>query len=362
MAPPPCRRGPGIRWLPRAASAVLVLGAALLTAPSTAASATRPAGGPAPGTLRVGSQLLTRCGSDPTAYCGTLRVPLDDAEPAADQITIAYRRYPAVDAEGTASGTVVPVKGGPGFPSIQSVTGGYSVACGSLLDRWNLLAVDQRGTGRSTPLDCPALQQFVGQASGRRYQAAAASCAHVLNHRGRTPSGAWVHASDLFTSAPAAADLARVIRALGLSQVDLYGDSYGSFFAQVFANRYPGLVRSLILDSAYETQGLDPWYRSTVDDMPVDFDTACTRSPACAEAETEPVWTRIEALAAFLRNHPASGTVPGPDGTREPVTMGVVGLVNLANDAAGDPQVLRGIDASARALLMEHDPAPMLRL
>jgi pimeloyl-ACP methyl ester carboxylesterase len=326
------------------------------------ATATTSPGGSGPATLRVGSQTLTRCGGDPTAYCGTLSVPLDYADPTADRISIAYRWYPASDPGGAPTGTVLPVEGGPGYPSIESVKGYYTVMYGALLDHWNLLAVDQRGTGRSTPLDCPALQNFVGQASGRAYRAVAASCADALDHRWKTPSGRWVHASDLFTSAPAAADMAAVIRALEVPQVDLYGDSYGSFFAQVFANRYPGLVHSMILDSTYETQGLDPWYRSTIDDMPADFDAACARSPACAQAETESSWSRIEALAASLRRHPASGTVPGPDGSLEPVTMGVVGLVDLLNDAAGDPEIYRGVDASARALLDDHDPAPLLRL
>ena len=46
-----------------------------------------------------------------------------------------------------------------------------------------------------------------------------------------------------------------MIEALQLGKVDLYGDSYGSFFAQVFASRFPQLVRSVTLDSTYETNG-----------------------------------------------------------------------------------------------------------
>ena len=42
--------------------------------------------------------------------------------------------------------------------------------------------------------------------------------------------------------------------------------------------------------------------------------------------------------------------------------MGVVGLVDLVNDAAGDPIIYRELDASARALLLADDPDPLLRL
>ena len=73
-----------------------------------------------------------------------------------------------------------------------------------------------------------------------------------------------MHASDLFNTAYSARDVARVLRALRLGRVDLYGDSYGSWFAQVFASRYPGMLRSVTLDSTYQVLGLDPWYTTTV--------------------------------------------------------------------------------------------------
>jgi pimeloyl-ACP methyl ester carboxylesterase len=337
----------------------LVLLVLVITSPATAAA--QPA--LASSTLRLGTQTLRRCARSPLAYCGTLSVPLDYSTPAGPHISIAYRWYPAsAPPGGRASGTVVPVEGGPGYPSIGSVAGGYSVMYGALLERWNMLAVDNRGTGQSTPVECPALQRFAGPTGTAAFQQAAASCAAALNHRWRYADGSWVHASDLFTSAPAAEDLAAVITALGLSKVDLYGDSYGSFFAQVFASRFPQLLRSVILDSTYETIGLDPWYRSTVDSMPADFDDACSRAPACAQAAPGPAWSRVVALAERLRASPVSGVVPGPSGALQSVSMNAVGLVDLINDAAGDPHVYRELDASARALLDADDPAPLLRL
>ena len=357
--------------LARCLAALAVLAGALTTTPASAHAAT-PAGARGGSTAVVGSQHLTACGSDPAVYCGTLPVPLDYGDPESPDISVAYRWYPATSpVDGVAAGTVMPVEGGPGYPSIGSVawddhqvegSSGYAPMYGSLLDRWNMLVVDLRGTGQSTPLDCPGLQDYPGQASGAAFTAVVGACADKLDHRWRRPSGGFYQASDLFTSAPAAADVASVIRALGLPGVDLYGDSYGSFFAQVFASRYPGLIRSVVLDSTYATQELDPWYRSTIDSMPADFDTACLRSPACARAAPGSSWSRIGALAQRLRTTPVGGTVPGPSGAREHVTINVVGLVDLVNDAAGDPLVYRELDASARALLLTGDPDPLLRL
>ncbi len=364
-------RSPILPVLPRCLAAVVVLAGAL-TATSASAHAATPAGTSSESTVVVGSQHLTACGTDPAVYCGTLPVPLDYSDPDSPDISVAYRWYPATSpVGGVATGTVMPVEGGPGYPSIGSVAwdkhqvegpSGYATMYGSLLDNWNMLVVDLRGTGQSTSLDCPALQDYTGQASGTAFTAAVGACADKLDHRWRRPSGGFYQASDLFTSAPAAADVASVIRALGLHGVDLYGDSYGSFFAQVFASRYPGLIGSVVLDSTYPTQDLDPWYRSTIDSMPADFDTACLRSPACAQAAAGPSWSRIEDLAGRLRTAPESGTVPGPSGALEHVTMNAVGLVDLVNDAAGDPMVYRELDASARALLLAGDPDPLLRL
>ena len=48
------------------------------------------------------------------------------------------------------------------------------------------------------------------------------------------------------------------VRALGIPRVDLYGDSYGTFFAQAFAGRHPRSVRTVVLDGAYRWTGCKP--------------------------------------------------------------------------------------------------------
>ncbi len=326
----------------------------------------------APKHLTLGTQKLVLCSKTPVAYCGRFTVPLDYSSPGGPSIRLHYSWYPASEVPAPeAKGTVVPVEGGPGYGSTGSVeyaggggvTAGYRTMYGPLLGRRNLLAVDNRGTGHSEPLDCPALQEFSGPTGTSAFQQAVATCAQSLNDRWRYPNGSRVHASDLFNSAPAAEDLAGLIHALGLGKVDLYGDSYGSFFAQVFASRFPQLVRSVTLDSTYETTGLDPWYRSSIESMPGDFNAACERSAACSAAAAPGAsWARIGALAANLRQKPISGRVPGPTGRRETVSMNVVGLLDLLSDGAEDTAIYRGLDAAARAYLDEGDAAPLLRL
>jgi pimeloyl-ACP methyl ester carboxylesterase len=354
-------RRPAWKW----ALFFLLTVALAVSVPGTAVAV--PAAPAAPGTLtaavsvRVGSQVLKRCDTSPTAYCGTLQVPLDWQSRGGPDISVCYRWYPATGS-GTPEGTVLPVEGGPGYPSILSVApDGYSAMYGPVLRHFNMLAIDLRGTGCSTVLNCPALQNYSQDSGTLAFAAVVGSCADALNTRWRAPGGGYVHASDLFTSAASAEDVAAVIRALQVPKVDVYGDSYGSWFAQVLAARYPSLVRSLTLDSTYQVQAFDPWYRSTIVTMPGDFDTVCAQTPACAAAGGTS-WPRIEALARRLAAAPVSGTVPGPDGTRQPVSMDVVGLVNLVSDSAEDPAIYAALDAAARALLDHNEPAPLLRL
>ena len=130
---------------------------------------------------------------------------------------------------------------------------------GPLLDRRNLLLVDQRGTGLSEPINCPLLQD-----SDLPYADAAAVCGAQLGDR-----------ADDYTTALSADDLAAVIRALRLAPVDVYGDSYGTFFAQVFTGRHPQLVRSVVLDSAYPSYGESGWYPTQGPAMRRAFQVVC---------------------------------------------------------------------------------------
>lgn len=311
-------------------------------------------------TLKVGTRTLARCSGSQRAYCGTLSVPLDWGQAKSPHISVCFRWYPATG-PGRPAGTVLPVEGGPGYPSIASVgQDGYAAMYGALLRRFNMLVVDLRGTGCSSVLFCKRLQDFRGPPGSPRLAAVVGACAAGLDHRWRYPDGRFVRASDLFTSAASAQDVAAVIRVLRTGPVSLYGDSYGSWFAQVLASRYPFLVRSVVLDSTYPVQALDPWYRITIATLPADFDRVCRQSPPCARAGSS--WQVIEELAARLRRRPVSGRVPGGEGTEVRTGLGVVGLVNLVSDSAEDPAIYASLDAAGRALLDDGDARPLLRL
>lgn len=331
--------------------ALAVTGLVGLTSASGASAATT--------ALRVGSVTLKPCRFEATpAWCGSVRVPLDRTDASAGTLSIGFGWVPA---RGVATGTVAAVEGGPGYPSTGSAAD-YLDMLGPLRQTRNLLVMDLRGTGRTALLDCTGLQSYTGDTATTHFQRLVAACGNQLNHTYRRADGRYVHASDLFNTANDARDLAAVIGRLGLGPVDLYGDSYGTYFSQSFLSQFPQLLRSVTLDSAYEARDLDPWYITTVTTARTAFEAACTRALACDEAAGNGAWQRIGQLATALRAHPISGRVPGIDATLVPTTVGIRQLVDLVNDAGYDYGVYRSLDAAGRAYLEHHDTTPLLRL
>jgi pimeloyl-ACP methyl ester carboxylesterase len=290
--------------------------------------------------LQVGTLALTPCGQ---AWCGSLTRALDPSGEVPGTIAIAFELYPQRDAARPNAGAVVATEGGPGYATTGS-RAGYLALFDPLLTDRHLLLVDNRGTGRSAPLHCEALQY-----DPLSLPQSVAACGAQLGER-----------AALYGSALAADDLAAVIDALQLGRVDLYGDSYGTFFSQTFAGRHPALLRSVVLDAAYAVIGADPWYPEAAPQARAAFDAACARSPACAALGGASM-DRVTALLQTLRAAPVTGTAPDGDGTLQTAIADAQGLAYVMFANASGPVVYRELDAAARAWAT-GDTAPLLRL
>jgi pimeloyl-ACP methyl ester carboxylesterase len=245
-------------------------------------------------------------------------------------------------------------EGGPGLPSIGS-RGAYRFLYAPLRGDHDLLMVDARGTGTSGVIDCEPLQS-------EKYPtlAAVTACGRDLGD-----------ASALYGTGLAVEDMVAVLDALGVGQIDYYGDSYGTFFGQTLAARHPERMRSLVLDGAYPVIGESPWYPNAGAAMRRGFDLACRRAPYCAALPGSSL-QRIEALARALRRDPIRGAAPDGDGrirqvVADPASLGLAlydgasGWVNYRElDAA--IRALAGGRATAHALKRGGDSAPLLRL
>ena len=263
-------------------------------------------------------------------------------------------------ADGRAKRTLVAQEGGPGYPSIASLAL-WRGLFGPLLEDHDLLMVDARGTGRSHPIDCLALQEFNEAQTDREFQQVIVDCGRQLNTTFSRDDGEYVHASDLFGTVDAVDDLAAIIEALEVGPVDLYGDSYGSFFAQAFGARHPELLRSLILDGTWPLIDADPWYPETIETLRFAFDAVCARSIDCRDAAPGSATKRLAILAAELAAVPISGVVPRPAKPPQPVTVAATDLAALAWTAGTGSGIYRDLDAAGRAA-RDGDPLPLLRM
>jgi pimeloyl-ACP methyl ester carboxylesterase len=275
--------------------------------------------------------------------CGHLDRPWEPARPGAGTIRVGFAFVPARDQSRPTLGTLVPHEGGPGY-STTGTGASYAAMYGPMLRRRNLLLVDQRGTGRSTPIDCPDLQNLT-----TAYSMAARRCSQSLGPR-----------RDDYTSARSADDLAAVVRALGLGPIDLYGDSYGTFFAQVFAGRHGGLLRSVVLDGAYPTYGESAWYPTQTPAMRTSFEKVCRRAAPCRHGGAG-FDTAIRRVLEQVRRHPWHGVSHDGDGRRMRVTVNGANLTTVAFGATYGPYTYREMTAALRSAL-RGDRVPLLRL
>lgn len=287
--------------------------------------------------------LCTDVPAPPAAYCGRLERPLDPAGAQDGRLSIYFELYPHLG-PGKAVGMLVATEGGPGYPATQS-RAEYLALFGPLRRSRDILIMDNRGTGKSGALDCPQLQT-----AERWTTSMVGACGDLLGDR-----------AAFFGTALAADDLAAILTRLGAGKIDLYGDSYGTYFEQVFALRHAALLRSVVLDGAYPLNGPDyAWYPSYAPAMRDKFDVACRRSPGCAETPGSSI-DHIVPLLAQLRLQPSSAQATDADGKERRFTADPAHLATVMFGSAPALATVRELDAAARAYL-DGDRAPLLRL
>jgi pimeloyl-ACP methyl ester carboxylesterase len=295
-----------------------------------------------PASKRVGSMLLERC-AHVAAYCGRLDRPLDPTGAIPGRISIYFEFYPHTG-RGTPAETLVATEGGPGYPATLS-RDDYLALFKPLRTSHDVVLMDNRGTGKSGALDCRELQ------TGEKWTVqSVAACGESLGDR-----------AALYSTAYAADDLAAILDALDVRQIDLYGDSYGTYFEQVFAVRHPGTLRSIVLDGAYPLYGPDyAWYPTYAPAMRAKFNIACQRSKVCAELGGSSV-EHMAPLIERLRAAPFTAHAVDGGGRQRTFTANASQLATVMFASAPALASVRELDAAARAF-MEDDRAPLMRL
>jgi len=297
-----------------------------------------------PQSITVGTLSLQFCNEDYTGYCGSIERPFDPTGEVPGTITVGFEYYPRYEQSKPSLGVILPQEGGPGYSS-TGTRDAYLNIFDPLRKRRDVLIVDKRGTGTSDAVNCRRIQR--GDPSD---PAALKACAKQL---GET--------APLYGTKLAVQDIVAVMNRLQISEVDFYGDSYGTFVGQVFAAYFPGRLRSIILDSAYPVRPPDIWFPTDWTTGRDGLDLVCERSPSCRDLGGRST-KRIETLLKYLRHTPITGVAPDSDGIPTESTLDVITLFLLMTNLGNSPITYRDLDSATRAWFDSHDATPLLRL
>jgi pimeloyl-ACP methyl ester carboxylesterase len=282
------------------------------------------------------------------AQCGHVDVPENRAAPEGRKLPIFVAVLPA-NTLSPAPDPLVLIAGGPG--QAASSLGAFARQLTDVRRTRDIVLVDQRGTGRSAPLDCPAFAPDEHAEFDSDPVPKANACAAQLAAKG-------VDASQYTTSA-FVADLDDVRAALGYARWNLWGGSYGTRVAQEYLRQHPARVRSIVLDGVAAPAlriAFDVW--PTRDHAIDRVIAACRASASCAQAHPA-----LDTIFDELRRDLAEGrtvtmTDPRTGASRE-MRIDFDALVAALQPLTYAPEAATLIP-ELLALARRHEYAPLL--
>ena len=191
----------------------------------------------------------------PTAQCATVPVPVDYANPQGPQAQLAVIKVPAT---GDRIGVLMVNPGGPGASAVDMVAGlAAGLADTEITRRFDLVGFDPRGVGHSTPqVRCRTDAEFDAYRRDPMVDYSQAGVAHIEAVNQQIAQNCVDRTGRDFLAnvgtASTAQDMDVVRRALGESQLNYLGFSYGTDLGARYAERYPDRVRAMVLDGAVD--------------------------------------------------------------------------------------------------------------
>ncbi|MEV6238101.1 alpha/beta hydrolase [Lentzea sp. NPDC051838] len=203
------------------------------------------------------------CPSDvaaPGVECGTLKVPLDYRNPQGRQTEVMISRLASKN-PAKRKGILLTNPGGPSegltFPAVLKFFGMPQ----SVLDAYDVIGMDPRGVGYSSPSTCGMTEEQMAAGSVPPY---AVKPSDVRKRAEETKQiaeqclrSSTKDALPYNTTANVARDLDSVRAALGEKKASFLGYSYGSYLGSVYATLFPKTAERVIIDSNLPATGWD---------------------------------------------------------------------------------------------------------
>ncbi|RKT54091.1 alpha/beta fold hydrolase [Saccharothrix australiensis] len=190
------------------------------------------------------------------AECADVAVPLDYREPRGRTITVAISRLKASDGA-KRRGVMLSNPGGPGGAGLDMMLTVRDAMTPEVRARYDLIGMDPRGIGRSTPVDCgwPVGSMLQSAGVDRASFERGARTQADLAQRCRDKAG------DLLphiTTRNTARDMDVIRGALKERRISYFGVSYGTYLGAVYTQMFPQRSDRVVLDSATDP---DRWTR-----------------------------------------------------------------------------------------------------
>ncbi|HEX6045221.1 MAG TPA: alpha/beta hydrolase [Pyrinomonadaceae bacterium] len=274
------------------------------------------------------------------ARCGTLEVFENRATRKGRKININVLVLPATG-EKREPDAFFYFAGGPGSGATEDAPG-LAQQFANVRQHRDLVFVDQRGTGQSSPLDC----QFYDAKNPQSYFGYFFPLDDVRKCRQELEAKADL---TLYTTTIAADDLDEVRAALGYDKINLLGGSYGTRAAMVYLRQHPKHVRTAML------QGVSPTNQYLPKDYPEQTERAlqgvlsdCVADEACNSAFPN-IKSESKAVLERLMKAPVDVEFKTP-GSETPIK------VSLSRDLAAEAvrYMLYNAGAATRIPLLLH--------
>ncbi|GDX20687.1 alpha/beta hydrolase [Actinomycetes bacterium] len=185
--------------------------------------------------------------------CGNIEVPFDYADPEQGSFVLFVKKHNAAN-PADRIGSMLVNPGGPGFGGSSLADDAQYYFSQDLIDHFDIIAWDPRGTGESTPaVDCvDTFDEYFGLDSPPETpeeKQALIDASQAFNDKCAENSGTIL---PFISTQASAQDINSLRLALGEEKVSYFGFSYGSELGTTWATMFPDTVRAIVVDGAVD--------------------------------------------------------------------------------------------------------------
>jgi pimeloyl-ACP methyl ester carboxylesterase len=180
-------------------------------------------------------------------------VPFDYADPEQGSFVLYIKKHNAAN-PADRIGSMMVNPGGPGFGGSSLADDAEYYFSQDLIDRFDIIAWDPRGTGESTPaVNCvDTFDEYFGLDSPPETpeeKQALIDASQAFNDKCAENSGTIL---PFISTKASAQDINSLRLALGEEKVSFFGFSYGSELGTTWATMFPETVRAIVVDGAVD--------------------------------------------------------------------------------------------------------------